>query len=140
MMSNILTRVILPGYVHREWPEAAPLVAKALPYSHGEVTIDHVYEALLQGTTRLITVREEKKMIAAVVISMHDYPAKRVCQISYAGGADMEKWAVQGIELVKALAKQAGASGIIIQGRKGWVKVFKEIGFEEYSTLIGMEI
>lgn len=139
-MSGVVVKAILPGYVCQEWPEAKPCIEKAIPYSHGEITIEQVEEGLMTGTTRLLTIRDGGEMIAAVVVSIHQYPAKKVCQVSYAGGEQMDKWAKQGFPVVVALAKQAGATSVLVQGRRGWLRELKQYGFEEYSTLIGMEI
>jgi len=139
-MSEVIVKAILPGYVSVEWPEAKPFIEKAIPYNHGELDIDHVEEGLMKGVTRLLTIRDRGNMIAAVVISIHNYPAKRVCQVSYAGGSGMDKWAKQGFPVVVELAKQAGATSILIQGRRGWLRELKQYGFEERSPLIGMEI
>lgn len=139
-MNGVIVKPILPGYVSQEWPEAKPFIEKAVPYAHGEVTIAHLEEALMNGLTRLITIREDGVMIAAVILSIHHYPAKKVCQVSYAGGDGMDKWAKQGFPVVIEVARAAGAKSILVQGRRGWLRELKQYGFEEYSTLIGMEI
>lgn len=130
-------RLIRPEEVESLWPLAAPRLAPALAVSEGETTLDLLLDRLMDGTdSRLVLVTEDDLVVTAAVLTMVEYPAKRVCQISYAGGSRLDEWCDNGLQAVEKLAKELGADAIYIQGRKGWVRRLQRHGYNERTTLI----
>jgi hypothetical protein len=139
-LMKVILNLIPEDEIEGIWPLAAPLLEKALKYGHGETSLKHLYKDLTNGERKLIMISEGSKTLAAVVLSMHQYPDKKICQVSYLGGQEIERWFDQGFPTVEQVAREAGANAMYIQGRKGWLRKLKGYGYSEYSTLIGKEL
>ncbi len=140
MSADIRLRVIPLEELEAVWLTAAPLIDKAVAYSHGETDIDCVHEDLATGESKLLTVSDAGEMIAAIVLDMHQHPRKKICVVSFAGGAQKELWCKQVMPHIEKIAKAAGADAVYINGRRGWLRELGPLGYDEYSTVIGKEI
>jgi hypothetical protein len=136
----IIAKLIAPEDVNGVWASAGPLISMALNHAKGEVLIEDVKDDLVSGNARLMVFSENGQYIAAAVMVVMTYPRKRVLMVPYAGGVEMEKWAIEGMRAVERLALEMGLDSVYIVGRKGWGRVFKDSGFSEYSTIIGKEL
>ncbi|MCK5132055.1 MAG: hypothetical protein KAR40_07895 [Candidatus Sabulitectum sp.] len=122
------------------WPIAGPLIDMAIQHAHGETTLEHLYKDLTLGERKLIMVTEEGKTLAAAVLSMSHYPRKKVCQVSFAGGQEMDKWCDQALPTVERIAREAGADTVRIQGRKGWLRRLRDHGYDDRGIVIEKEL
>lgn len=137
---SVKVNLIPPDQIDEVWPDAEPLIAKAVKLCRGETNTQHVHDNLVEGNTKLLAFSDGGMLIAAVVICMHQYPEKKVCMISLAGGTRMSDWADQGLAVVEKIAKEAGADAVYVHGRKGWLRKFSKYGYKEYSTLMGKDL
>ena len=138
---SVKVNLILPDQIDEIWPDAEPLIAKAVEYCRGETNIEHVRDSLVEGTTKLLAVSDEEGvLIAGIILSMIIYPEKKVCLVSFAGGTRMEDWADQTLPIAEKIAFEAGAGSLRISGRKGWLRKFAKYGYQEYSTVIEKQL
>jgi hypothetical protein len=136
-----ITLHMIPHHdIRQAWCVAGPLIEKAIKYCHGETTLENLYEDLLNDERKLLTIHDGHEMIAAVILSMNYFPEKKVCQISFAGGKRMEEWSDQGLPTVERIAREAGADAVYIQGRRGWLRKFRDYGYDERATVIGKDL
>ncbi len=140
MSADILLREVPLEDLEAVWLTAAPLIDKAVAYSHGDTDIDCVHEELATGESKLLIVSDAGEMIAAIVLDMHQHPRKRICVVALAGGTQKELWCRQVMPHIEKIAKAAGADAVYINGRRGWLRELGSVGYSEYATVIGKEI
>jgi hypothetical protein len=134
-------RIIPPEEVTPWLPIIGPMLAPAVDLCHGEVTLHQVLTNLMiGGSTRLMIMQDGEDILAAIVLSIHNHPAKRIMQVSFAGGTRMEDWAEQGLPFVEKLAQELGCNSVYIQGRPGWLRKFEKLGYSNYGILTGKEL
>lgn len=110
--------------------KAKPLIKKALEYGHGEYDwADVVREVLLQNW--LLWLGKD----SCVVTQFVEFPRKKSLHILLGAGELEEiKRMVDGS--ITPFAKVNGCTDMTLVGRKGWKKVFNDIGWkEEHVTL-----
>ena len=137
---TINLRLLQPHEVMGFWSESAPLLSPAVDQSYGEIMLHQVLGNLVLGNTRMLMILDDNEVIAAVVLSVHQHPCKKVCQISFAGGTRIHEWYAIGLEFVERMAREIGCNSVYIQGRPGWTKLFKTLGYKQYGVLTAKEL
>lgn len=118
--------------VYKEFQRCKPYFEAALEYTKGTHTIDDIWDGVVQGRYHFWP--GEK---SAIITDIEVYPQRRVMHIFLAGGdldelLEMEK-------SVEAFAQSIGCNSVSISGRRGWLRVFKDDGWQEICTTIAKE-
>lgn len=116
----ITLKVVQPDSVSFIWPKVYDRIERALDYCHGENDLDSVLIDLRRGAARLLLVEENGLILAAIVLTVVDYPCKKVLNIALAGGEKMDKWYKDVIECAERLAKEFDLDAVYVAGRRGW--------------------
>lgn len=123
------------------WDDISPFLSMALDYSRGEVGIDNILEGVLDDKYFLVAVFDEKNdVISGIIMEVRNFPKKKACCITLAGGTRMEEWYEDVLAIAEKMAKNAKAQAVYITGRRGWVRQLSSNGYEEYYTTIGKEL
>lgn len=105
----------------RQWLEPA--------LEGGRRTMAEVIQALVSGQAQLWPGKA-----CAMITEVHQFPTAKVLQVWLAGGDGAELMAMQaGVE---AWARLVGCSEVLIEGRQGWARKLKPIGFELYCVCL----
>lgn len=98
-----------------EWDRCAEWIAAALPYCHGNYSLDDVRTLCRQGHMQL-----HPGKACAVVTEVCPWPQRKGCNVIFGGGdlAELKELA----EHVQQWAKSIGCDHITVLGRAGWVR------------------
>ena len=105
----------------RAWIEAA------LEYGDGNHTFDDIAAGVLSGRYRLW-----ERPQGCAVTEIITFPRKRVCNVFLAGG---EMSTITDLQApCEEYARASGCSSLVLTGRKGWVRVLADHGWNEIHT------
>lgn len=136
----MIFNLVKPEHITPIWGEVSEMLAPAVEHAKGETTLDAVFDSLMKDECKLIIARDGGEIKACGTIFMKMFPSKKVCQVSLCGGTDMKAWCDGALTIVEKISRDAGADAVYIQGRKGWVRRLKNLGYNEYSTLVVKEL
>lgn len=103
--------------VEREWPRCAPYLQEAIDHGGNLHTLESVHARVLDGRAQFFPMPH-----GGGVTEFVDYPTGRVLNFWLAGG-DMDEICTTHDRLLP-WARQNGAVATMIQGRRGWRRVF----------------
>lgn len=116
------------------WDAAEELLYDALEGNNGEITTFDCYEGIKAKRLQLWLVYDGS-IRAAVVTELAIYPRKKVCRVLQLSGKGMDEW-LHLTSVIEAWAKENGARGMELVGRKGWERHMKQHGYGfEYLVL-----
>lgn len=119
--------------VYQEFERCTPYIQAALEYTKGTHTIRDIWKGIVDGRFFFWPGKE-----SAIITDIEVYPQRRVMHIFLAGGdldelLEMEK-------SVEAFARDIHCNSLSISGRRGWLRVFKDDGWQEVCTTIAKEL
>jgi hypothetical protein len=125
---------VAPEHLDDVWPEAAPLLARALRLN-ACLDLDDVHDFIRCGAMDLLVVvdGETGELVAALTSEIVDYPRLRSLRIVLAGANDnrLLEWMDEMHDLIETGARQAGCAVMEIIGRGGWLKRLAKQGYSE---------
>jgi hypothetical protein len=116
-----------------ELARCRPWIEAALEHTCGSHTFDDVASGIYAGRFFLFA-----KPRGCAVLEFNDYPQKRGLNVFLVGGELDE--ILTGIEEIKALAREAGASEITMTGRSGWERVLAPQGWDKVHVVMRHEV
>lgn len=126
--------------VQEVWPFIMPYLASALRHDNGEMSLEGVAAALIQGPMMAWLVIDNHEMQGVVTTHIIDYDCKRTLEIvHFACAASREEW----VPLFETLERWAAANGcfdIELIGRPGWRRVAPDMGFNETSVVMNKRV
>tara|TARA_Y100001949_G_scaffold172721_1_gene177204 strand:- start:90 stop:557 length:468 start_codon:yes stop_codon:yes gene_type:complete len=139
-----LTRVPVE-YVDRYWGDASRLLERAVGQSGGRYNIESIYLEIVRGDSHLWVIFEgEDNVVCAFTTQFIYYPLRMNLSVVFLGSDDsLGNFSGKWVELMPELmewAKLHGCGAIEIVGRRGWLRVFRDLGFKESYTTIEGEV
>lgn len=119
--------------VFEEFKRLSPQIEAALEYTKGTHTLDDIWHGIVEGRFQFWPGDK-----SAIVTDIEIYPQRRVMHIFLAGG-DLEEL-LEMEKAVEAYASTIGCNSMSISGRRGWLKVFQNDGWQEVCTTIAKEL
>lgn len=124
-----------PSQVDRLWPDVEAKIAVALDKRPLVLGIKDVYQGLTTGGLHLWTVKNETgDIIAAATTQVLFGQLGKSLLVITCGGEGMDEWIGDFTVAWSTFAKAMGCHSIIEIGRKGWTRVLKRHGWQEYAT------
>ncbi len=126
-------------YVSMIPPEAFVIVAKdaeqmlapAVALSNGRENMESVWTRLLSEDYQLWMFFDEKNSPeGALVTRVEQYPLKKMLNLLFIGGANLEGWHEELLSTLEDYAKKTGCAGMETVGRMGWKRFLKDFGWE----------
>lgn len=111
------------------WPAVSKMLQKAINYGDGRWTEADIKADLKSGRQQL-WIGFKGKPVGAATTQLIGYPQRRTLFIQFLGGEDFSEWGHEGIAALEAYAKHYKCDAIECFGRKGFLKVLGEYGFE----------
>lgn len=119
--------------VDLRWPEAAPMLAKALD-TQESLSIESVYQGVKDGKFHLWVGDD-----VAIITEIQQFPLERICVGVLCGGAVVERWESTMNAAVTRYARAMGCRAVVIVGRRGWSKVWPEFKIDGYVMRKSLE-
>ena len=110
-------------------------------YTYGRFTAQDIKNNIKNNSHQQLWIaHKEDKIYGFVVTQPTQYPQKKVLDMVFTGGIELELWKEDMLKTIQGFAKSTGCEVIESQGRKGWGKVFKEDGFESRFTFYELPV
>ena len=106
-------------------------LAKSLEMTQGREDITSVWQRVISGEYHLWMFFDENNAAEGALITRFEiYPLKRILNLMFIGGENIEAWHEELLETLERFAKENGCDGLEIVGRYGWKKFLKKFGWE----------
>lgn len=115
------------------WPEAKPMIERALAETGDEYNVDDIKHDIITGSMQLWGVYNSKALVAVWVTSIIDN-GKNLA-VLFAGGGDMHDW-LHLSEMLFDWGRANGCTCCEVHGRVGWEKVLRPFGFERRKIVL----
>jgi len=113
-----------PDMLDQAWPDAEPLIQKAIDKTSGEMLTKDVYN-YVKTDKYILLMAFDKYPLGAVTLEIIDFPQKRKIGIVHVGGYELKRWFEDMWEAIKSIAKEYNADSISWIGRFGWERMMK---------------
>ena len=131
--------MVCVGLELQYWPQVKDDIEQALKGDSGRLTIDDVYEFILDKKMQLWAIHDGE-IHAVMTTEIVDYSQLRAVRIITVTGKDSEQWLDLLIETVSAWGAENGAHVVEFVGRKGWEKVLTKRGFGDTQVFMTRKI
>jgi hypothetical protein len=117
------------------WPLVKHEVERAFRSNFDRMNLDDVELALKEKRMQLWAIHDGgiKCVIVTQVVNYYKCKAVRVLTVT---GINHKEWLQLGFDTLTAWGKENGCTLIEMQGRKGWEKPLKQLGFEDPEILM----
>ena len=104
-------------------------------FSDGKYVFDDVKESILSANMQVWGVVKDEKLCAALLTQIIHFPHEKRLLLFSLGGDGFKKWGhlLRHIENWAAIIK---VSAIELFGRRGWIKLLKDEGYEEINIVL----
>lgn len=134
-MPNIELLNIPPQDVPVLWPTVYPYLEKAVDMA-GEYDSQTLLSACYAGRFQVWVVGVDDEVFACFTTSIRVFPKKRVLECVHLGGKDIQVWGEFVVDKLSNFAKENSCSSLVVDGRAGIEKVYKQWGFEKDSVVM----
>tara|TARA_R110002072_G_scaffold59447_3_gene151311 strand:- start:77 stop:499 length:423 start_codon:yes stop_codon:yes gene_type:complete len=121
---------MLKSFYDENWEEVSGHLQSPVEQSGGRYRLEDVFHSIYNGDYHLWIVLDEK-IVAAAVTGFTDYPRKRMLTCHFLGGSRMDEWVEDMDVIFEKWARDHGASGIELTGRKGWGRALDKLGWKQ---------
>lgn len=126
-----------PASVAAVWPTVLPYIARGLRHGEGDtLTADGIRADIEAGNMLLWAVHEGADILAAVILQVAQYPARRSLVVVMLAGRDMPRWVDQVEGLLRDYRDIIGADDISSVSRWGIAKQLKERGWQQRAVVM----
>jgi len=141
LTSGFVFAMIPPYLVDVMWKDIEPILQRVVDCSHGELSCDGVKRRAKAGTTLLVAICKDDKIVAVNTGDVVEFDSGlRSFYIPITGGDFMDEWLVDSLEVAKALAKDFNCTELRgISVRRGWLKALPK-GWEPVSETIRFDL
>lgn len=113
-----------------------PMILDSLQYANEEITWGGLIEKLQSGSFDLWVLwdRQNESFHGFIVTGFVELPERlAVDVIAMSSNAPREIW-MEHLKTIEDYALSMGATELVIEGRRGWLKVLDKVGFEPVSV------
>ena len=133
---------IPPGHVSNVFADVKPYFDKAVARTRGRLVTDDLLRQVLVGESQLWVAfddEQENKIKGIVVTTIKNYPHKRMVDMTFCAGEQLDSWCDLVFNLVEEWAINNNLDGMEFVGRAGWRKVLAKHGMRETYRLFEKE-
>ena len=136
---TVTVRYVAVEHAAQTWPLVEDHLASAIPFGHGDYTIDQIKLLVNVGQWLLLVAVDESGTVqGAATASFINYPNSRVAFITCIGGKLISN--KDTVAQMVAILKSRGATKVQGMARPSIARLWKRFGFEEVSTLVEVKI
>ena len=125
------------------WHRVEPMLKESVNWSETTAKmegIDDIFLRIKGGQYALWLCLRDGQVLAAVVLGVTEHSRCLVVDIHYGAGMDLEHWIAPFCDTIVDKSRNAGCRFIRVNGRKGWAKPLKKLGFTEAYVAFMREI
>ena len=123
------------------WDSISPCLSKPVELSHGECTMETLYNDLVEAKQGLIIVTDEEEIIACITTQVRTFDTGlKALYMPMVGGARMDEWLDEALSILTEIAKNYGATELrgymvrkgwdrVLMGEKGWKPVYNVLSY-----------
>lgn len=109
------------GLVDVLWAQLEHHIDLAIAESFGDLDKGRLKERLKSGVEIALLVSEEDQIIATCLVTISTLDTgRKILYVPAIGGARMNEWIDQGLEVLRQMASEFGCDSIRACGRAGW--------------------
>lgn len=128
-----------PNFIQQLWPAVDTMLRRALEFSGGEYSVEHLRMMLVRGEQLLFVATEEDKIIGASTIEFANFPNDRVAFITAIGGRLIARPDL--FEELKTLLRQHGCTKIKGEAREAVARLWhQKFGIEAPRLIVEMKL
>jgi len=116
------------------WPKIEKWVSQVHERAEGRFSHASFLKDLFTGEESLWLIEDDGNLTGFFTIRILQYPHRRLACMKYVGGEGIEKWWLDAIEKVIDYGREFGCDGVENDGRDGFWKFAKQIGFKRRSV------
>jgi hypothetical protein len=132
MMLVAISPEALPGC----WDELRQGVEKVLKFSMGLTTEQDIYERVLAGDWIMFAVYSEGAPVVVLVAEIRQRRDEtRLLDVYFCWGGRVDEWIDLVSSAMDTIAAETGCAHIAFNGRAGWHKMAKRLGYEVNSMI-----
>ena len=111
-------------------PDVERHLAKSIKMAHGRENMESIWQLLLTGERQLwMFFDDDNSPEGALVTRIENYPLKKMLNLMFIGGTNIEAWHEELLNTLESYAKEYGCSGLETTGRVGWKKFLSKYGW-----------
>lgn len=106
------------------WQDIGPLLLKSTRRAGGAYEPIDLLRGAFAGQFGIWICEVDGGIEAAVVTEIRQYPRRRVLDVIFGGGSNMQKWIDKLVQTIDRHAREAGCEAVVCIGRPGWLKAW----------------
>jgi hypothetical protein len=110
------------------WPRLSPGVERCLKWGLGIQTERSLYERIGDGEFMLFAAMQDDEPLAAVVACIRQGDVK-IFDVGYCWGTQVDEWIEPIYQAFETIGQQLGCEQMAFNGRPGWRKLARNMGF-----------
>lgn len=132
MMLIAVSPAALPGC----WDELRKGVDKVLKFSLGLASEQGIYDKVLAGDWLMFSVYEDGTPVVTLVTEIRGRnDGTRLLDVYFCWGGQVDDWIDLVNEAFERIARETGCDHIAFNGRAGWSRMAKRLGYEVNSMI-----
>lgn len=132
MILTAISPEALPGC----WDMLRQGVDKVLKFSMGLTTEQDIYNRCLKGDWLLFSVFDTGQPVVTLVAEIRQRRDEtRLLDVYFCWGGQVDEWIDLVSDAMDRIAKETGCSHVAFNGRAGWSKMAKRLGYEVNSMI-----
>ena len=123
------------------WPEVSRLLLDNPETWNKAQTIADIHSAITAGRLQLwVSIDVDQQVYMAALTELKQFPVHRILHVVWGAGKYMDVIFEAGLSAMESYAKAQGATAIAIDGRPGFIKRAKKLGYEFVQTTVMKEL
>ena len=115
-------------HIEAYWEDIKQLLMPVIEIAYNEVTIEGIKQRLMSGNELALVALYGECVICICVLGTQQFETgKRVLEMPYIGGNNIDMWLDEGWKYILNIAKDLGCSHIRGNGRAGWERKVPEL-------------
>ena len=139
-MQDIDIYGIRPDLIDEAWSEVSPFIQLGLDYAQNELDLEDVLEGIKKNRIVPIVMGYHGEILAVVTMEVCNKPRKRIMTLMTCGGAELDSWLDEFMDVAYNLAIEQKCDAIYINGRRGWERKLKRYGYNTAYTVLTREL
>lgn len=133
-----VVRAVSPDTLDENMEQLLPLLERAHKYTD-EYSVEDSIKTIKEGGSFLFTIDDTEELKGVAIVELEKHPQREYLLIHMLGGYDMTSWVEELRDRMKDFATHMSLDGVVIYGRKGWTKIFKDLQVERIMMIDKVE-
>lgn len=127
------------NFVQQTWPAVGGMLERALEFSGGEYSAEHLRMMVVRGEQQLFVVVEDGRIIGAITVEFANFPNDRVAFITAIGGRLIARQDL--FDELKSVLRQQGCTKIKGEAREAVARLWhQKFGIEAPRLVVEMKL